>query len=277
VLIVIGAVIVTPTVIAIAHSFTNWNPGYASPYVGLQNYTLLLHSAQFHTILRNEAFLLIGVPFWIAIPLLLAFLLYERVRFSGLFGAIFFFPATASPALMGILFTLILGPEGPLNSFLKSLGWKSPPDWLVTANLVKPVLIAVVAWATLGTGIIIFTAGLSAIPPELFEIAEIDGATWWQRLRFVVLPALHRLIEMWTVILVITVFVALFPWIYTLTNGGPGYSSTTVDYDIYQNALTNGYFGLASAEMVYMLFLIGAVLVVVWVLFGRRRGGEDFV
>jgi ABC-type sugar transport system permease subunit len=93
----------------------------------------------------------------------------------------------------------------------------------------------------------------------------------------VVLPSLRRLIELWAVILVITVFVALFPWIYTLTNGGPGYSSTTLDYDIYQNALTNGYFGLAAAEMVYMLLLIGLVLAIVWVLFGRRRGGDDFV
>jgi multiple sugar transport system permease protein len=269
--------IVTPTVVAVIHSFTQWNPGYPSPFVGLNNYITLANSPVFREILRNEAFLLLGVPLWIVIPLLLAYLLYDRVPAGGLFRALFFFPATASPALMGILFTLILGPQGPLNALLKGLGWHSPPDWLVTSSLVKPILIVVVAWATVGTGIIIFSAGLSAIPPELFEIAEMDGAGWWQRLRFVVLPSLRRLIELWAVILVITVFVALFPWIYTLTNGGPGYSSTTLDYDIYQNALTNGYFGLAAAEMVYMLLLIGLVLAIVWVLFGRRRGGDDFV
>jgi multiple sugar transport system permease protein len=76
------------------------------------------------------------------------------------------------------------------------------------------------------------------------------------------------------VILVITVFVAMFPWVYTLTLGGPGYTSTTIDYDIYQNALTNGYFGLAAAEMVYMLILIGLVLLTGWLLFSRAGRSE---
>ncbi len=270
----IGPLILAPTVIAVVHSFTQWNPGYPSPFIGFQNYSALLRSPVFWQILKNEGFLLLGVPFWIAIPLVLSFLLYEKVPFSGTFRAVFFFPATASPALIGILFTLILGPEGPLNAFLHNLGWHSPPDWLVDASLVKPILIAVVGWATVGTGIIIFSAGLSAIPVELFEVAEIDGAGWWQRLRFVALPGLRRLVELWAVILLVTVFVAMFPWVYTLTNGGPGYSSTTLDYDVYQNALNNGYFGLAAAEMVVMLLLVGIVLVVGWAVLSRTGGAD---
>ena len=269
----IGVLILTPTVVAIVHSFTAWDPGYSSPFVGFANYANLIKSPIFWQILKNEAFLLLGVPFWVAIPLMLAFLLYERVPAPGLFRAVFFFPATAAPALIGILFTLILGPDGPLNSALQSLGWHSPPDWLVNSSLVKPILIAVVGWATVGTGIIIFSAGLSAIPPELFEVADMDGANWWQRLRFVVLPSLRRLVELWAVILLVTVFVAMFPWIYTLTQGGPGYSSTTLDYDVYQNALQNGYFGLAAAEMVVMLLLVGLVLAVGWFVLSRTSGG----
>ena len=64
----------------------------------------------------------------------------------------------------------------------------------------------------------------------------IDGAGWWARFRYVVLPALRSVIQLWVMILIITVFVSLFPWIYTLTRGGPGYSTTTLDFDIYQNA-----------------------------------------
>jgi multiple sugar transport system permease protein len=67
-------------------------------------------------------------------------------------------------------------------------------------------------------------------------------------------------IELWVVILVITVFVAVFPWIFTLTRGGPGYSSTTIDYDIYQNALGNGYFGTAAAEAVMLLIIVAVVV-----------------
>jgi multiple sugar transport system permease protein len=73
-------------------------------------------------------------------------------------------------------------------------------------------------------------------------------------------PSVRRVIELWVVILVITVFVAVFPWIFTLTRGGPGYSSTTIDYDIYQNALGNGYFGTAAAEAVMLLIIVGVIV-----------------
>lgn len=271
---VIGGLILLPTGIAMVQSFTDWNPGYASPFVGLHNYITLATSPVFHTILVNEVILLLGLPLWVGLPLLLAFLMYDRVPLAGVLRTIFFFPATAAPALIGILFTIILGPLGPVNAGLRLLGWHSPPDWLVSSGWVKPVLICVLAWATIGTGIVIFSASLTAIPTGLFEIAEIDGVGWWGRLRYIALPALRRIIELWTVILVITAFTAMFPWVYTLTLGGPGYSSTTIDYDIYQNALTNGYFGLAAAEMVYMLVLISLVLLTGWLLFFRARKSE---
>lgn len=272
--VVIGGLILLPTGTAVVQSFTDWNPGYASPFVGLRNYITLATSPVFHTILANEGILLLGLPLWVGLPLLLSFLMYDKVPFAGALRTIFFFPATASPALIGILFTIILGPQGPVNAGLRLIGWHSPPDWLVSSGWVKPVLICVLAWATVGTGTVIFSASLTAIPPELFEIAEIDGVGWWGRLRYIALPALRRITELWTVILVITAFTGMFPWVYTLTLGGPGYASTTIDYDIYQNALTNGYFGLAAAEMVYMLVLISLVLLTGWLLFFRARKSE---
>src|SRR5204863_8026828 len=112
---------------------------------------------------------------------------------------------------------------------------------------------------------------LSAVPQGLFEAAARDGAGWWQRLRHVVLPGLRRIVELWSVILVVTLFVAVFPWIFTLTRGGPGYTSTTIDYDIYQNALGFGRFGTAAAESVYLLVIVG-VVVAAGALAFRQRG-----
>jgi multiple sugar transport system permease protein len=271
IVVLIGVLIVLPTVIAIVYSFTNWNPGYPSPFVGLQNYETLAKSAAFHTILANEAFMLIGLPIWVGVPFIIAFMLHERVPAAGIFRAIYFFPAIASPALIGILFTFILAPSGPLDSALGLLGIHNPPQWLVSVAWVKPVLIAVLAWATIGIGVIIFSAGLSAVPEELFEAAQIDGATWWRRLRHIALPSLRNLVELWTVLLVITVFVALFPWVFTLTRGGPGYSSTTMDYDIYQQAFSFGNFGLAAAEMVIMLCFLALILFLGWLVFFRKK------
>ena len=261
VVVVIGYFVVLPTASVVVHSFTNWQPGYSSAWVGLGNYRGLLSSDSFRQILENQAFLLLGVPLWTVMPLVIAALLYERVPFPGVFRTIYFFPATVSPAVIGILFSFVLAPTGPFNTGLRKLGLGDfAGNWLADQRLVKPVVIAVLAWATIGTGVVIFSAAMSAIPPELFEAAALDGGSWWQRFWHITVPSVRRVIELWVVILVITVFVAVFPWIFTLTRGGPGYSSTTIDYDIYQNALTNGYFGTAAAEAVILLIIVGLVV-----------------
>jgi multiple sugar transport system permease protein len=266
-------VLLLPAGIAVYHAFTDWQPGYASPWVGLRNFTDLASSPNFQQILKNQAILLLGLPLWTIAPLVLAVMLHERMPAPGLFRTVFFFPATVSPAIIGILFSFLLAPNGPLNSAIKSVGLDSAArNWLVDPLWVKPTLIAVFAWATIGVGVVIFAAGLSTVPPELFEAAELDGASWWQRFYYVALPSVASVVRLWAVILVISVFVGLFPWIFTLTRGGPGYGSTTLDYDIYQQSLNFGYFGLGAAETVYLLAIVGAILAVGGGVF--RRGAE---
>ena len=82
---------------------------------------------------------------------------------------------------------------------------------------------------------------------------------------------MRRIIELWAVILVITVFVAIFPWIFTLTQGGPGYTWTTIDFNIYQNALRYGFFGTAAAESVYLLVIVGLVIAAGALVFRQRK------
>jgi ABC-type sugar transport system permease subunit len=258
---VVGLLLVVPTVSVVVHSFTDWAPGYPSPWVALRNYTDLATSPQFRQILENQGILLLGLPLWIFLPLVIATMLHERVPAPGLFRTVYFFPATVSPAVIGILFSFILQPDGPLNTGLRKIGLGAlAGNWLADPSLVKPTLIVVLAWATVGTGVVIFSAALGAVPQELFEAAALDGAGWWSRLRHIVLPGIRRVVELWAVILVVTLFVAVFPWIFTLTRGGPGYSSTTIDYDIYQNALGFGRFGTAAAESVYLLVIVGVVV-----------------
>lgn len=276
IVVVIGLFILVPTVTAFAHSFTDWTPGSSSAWVGLHNYVQMFSSPEFAQILLNQAFLLIGLPIWILVPLVFAYLLYERVPGAGVFRAIMFFPATASPALIGILFTFILAPFGPVNSGLKAIGLGFLAKlWLSDPHLVKPVLIAVLTWATMGTGVVIYSAGLGAVPRELFEAATLDGANWWQRLRNIVLPSLRPLAELWSVIMVIVVFVQMFPWVFTLTKGGPGFSSTTLDYDIYARALSSGEYGSAAAEMVVLLLIVLGVILIGRLIFRWLGTGEE--
>ena len=274
VVLVVAVLIVLPTASAVVHAFTNWQPGYPSAWVGFDNFSALLRSASFQQILRNQAILLLGLPIWTLLPLVIAALLYDGVPAPGLFRMIFFFPATVSPAVIGILFSFILGPTGPLNTTLQDIGLGGlASNWLSDPSLVKPVIISVLAWATMGTGVVIFSAALSGVAPELYEAAALDGASWVQRFRYVTVPSMRRVIELWVVILVITVFVAVFPWIFTLTRGGPGYSSTTIDFDIYQNALQLGYYGTAAAEAV-VLFVIVTVVIALGAGISRLRGAH---
>jgi multiple sugar transport system permease protein len=258
----VALVILIPTVTVVVFSFTAWNPGFESPFVGADNYVQLAKSSAFLQILRNQAFFLATVlPLGVLAPLVLAVLLHERVPFPGAFRTIYFFPAVVSPAVIGILFTFLLTPDGPLDATLEALGLGSWTRlWLVDPVWVKPVVTLIFLWGSIGVGVVIFGAGLSAIPPELLELAELDGPSWWQRFFRVILPALSHLVVLWVVILLISTFVAMFPWIFTTTRGGPGFASTTLDFDIYRNSLRFGFFGLAAAEVVYLLIIIGVIV-----------------
>ena len=270
-----AGVILVPVGIALYRSLFEWNPGYDSSFVGIDNFIELARSSTFVEILRNEGVFLLGLPLWTLLPLVLALLLYERVPAAGLFRTIFFLPAVLSPAILGILFRTILAPDGPLNAILADLGLGSlAHGWLDEPELVKPVLIFVLAWAGLGTGVVIFSAALSGVPPELFEAAELDGASWWQKLRYVMLPSLKYVVVGWVVFQVISIFLFTFGWIYVLTGGGPGYASTTLDFDIYQNSIGLGYFGLAAAEAVYLLAIV-ALIVLMGALFAKQRSRRE--
>ena len=262
----VGGLLLYPIGNGVYHSLYNWHPGYASPFVGFANYTKLAGDALFREIMRNEAVFLIAVPFWVLLPLALALFLYERVPFAGVARTLIFYPAVASPAILGIFFRGVLAPTGLLNSVLGAVGLdRLEQNWLADPKLVKPVLICIIAWATAGVGVIIFTAALSAMEPSLLEAAEVEGASPWQRIKWVVFPALRPVIDLYFALMVLTVFVGMFGWIYVLTSGGPGYASTTLDFDIYQRALVYGQFGLAAAESVYLI-----AIVVIVVLLARR-------
>ncbi len=252
-----AGVILVPGIYALYRSFFAWDPGYASPWVGLGNYTHLFGLDTFRTVLSNELFLLLGLPLWILLPFMLAVLLHDDVRFAGLFRSVLLFPAILSPAVVAILFRAILAPDGLLNKTLEAVGLGVLTHrWIDSASLVKPTLIFVLAWGSVGIGVVIFSAALSSVPDELLQAARVDGAGWMRRLMHIVLPSVAPVLVFWAMYEVIAVFLYSFGWIYVLTGGGPGYSSTTMDYDVYQRAFVAGDFGSAAAESVVLLLLV---------------------
>lgn len=265
----VGLFMLVPIAESVAHSFSAWNPGYSNVFTGFQNYSDLLRSPIVHQIARNELVLVLGVVVWAGVPLVIALMLYDRVPGAGIFRTIFFFPAVLSPAVIGIVFSALLRPQGILNTTLRRFGLGHlAHNWIDSATLVKPSLIVIIAWFSLGFGVLIYGAALSSVPPELFEAAELDGATWFQRLRYVMFPAIKPMVFLNIVLNFGNIFL-LFGYIFVLTQGGPGYSSTTIDWDIYQNAVLYGHFGLAAAESVLVLVTV-ALVIVVGLRLGRR-------
>lgn len=256
-LILVGGVILLPGLYALYRSFFNWQPGYPSPFVGLENYELLFKQTGFLDALRNQFFLLIGLPLWTLLPLVLSVVMYERTRFVGIFRSIFLFPAVLSPAIVAVMLRSVLNPEGLLNKTLGAIGLGAlRAHWIDSPALVKPTLIFVLLWANLGVGVIIFSAALAAISRDLLRAAAVDGAGWWSRLVHVILPSVGTVTFFWMIYNIIAVFFETFGWVYVLTGGGPGFASATLDFDIYKRAFAAGTFGPAAAECVILVLIV---------------------
>lgn len=263
-----------PTVEAFRLSLTEWN-GFSEPvYIGFQNFRRLVGDPAFLTAFRNNLIILASTPLGVGIPLLVALILNTRIFLWRFFRTAFFLPAVLSPVIIGTYFSVILSPDGAFNTLLRLVGLDSVArGWLADPATALPTYIVVTLWGGFGIGTLIFMAALSATDPEMEDAARIDGASWFQIQRHVLIPQLRPTIEFWFVLLIIVVFTAQFPLVFTLTRGGPGHSSNVLEYLIYQRAFATGSLGYAAA-MGVILFAIVATLVILSVVALRRLGGS---
>ncbi len=154
----------------------------------------------------------------------------------------------------------VLQLDGPLNSALGAVGLGSfRHEWLGSSSTSIPIILLVVIWTNFGYNVLLYLAGMSAIDPALEEAARIDGAGWLRVLRYVMVPSLRRVMEIVLVVNTITAFAFMFTYIYTITNGGPGYDTYVSEFYIWNQAFTNQNMGYAAAVGV---FLVGIVLVI---------------
>jgi ABC-type sugar transport system permease subunit len=261
---------IVPTLGAFRLSLTEWT-GFADPvYVGFENFQRLVSDPAFFIAFRNNLLILASTPLGVGIPLLVALVLNTKIFMWRFFRTVFFLPAVLSPVIIGTYYSVILSPDGPFNTVLDAIGLDFlVRGWLADPATALPTYIVVTLWGGIGVGVLIFMAALSATEPDLEDAARIDGANWFQIQRYVIIPQLRPTIEFWFVLLIIVVFTAQFPLVFTLTRGGPGHSSTVLEYLIYQRAFVTGSLGYGAA-MGVILFLIVAFLVAIVVLLTRR-------
>ena len=259
---------VFPIVFSLYLSFCEWNlvGGLSTiQFVGLDNFAALFHDDKFYMSLKNNfIYTLLVVPVGIFLALILSVLIHSRVYGQSYFKVAFFIPYISSIIALGAVWSALFHPsQGPINQFLISLGISDPPKWLADTHYSLYAIIIIAIWAALGYQMIIFIAGLSNIPDELYEAASIDGATSVQQFFKITLPLLGPTTSFLFITTLMSSF-KVFDLIAFLTAGGPNNSSTVLVYRIYEEGFQNFRMGYASAISWVLFLIVGLLTLLTW-------------
>ncbi|PSL00406.1 carbohydrate ABC transporter membrane protein 1 (CUT1 family) [Haloactinopolyspora alba] len=261
---------VVPAVGSVALSFADYSLAGQFSWVGLDHYERLGGDPLFVEALRVTAvYTVIAVPLVVVGSLVMALLIRRPSRGTKVFRSIFFLPVMTSLVFAGVIWRWIYSDNGALNAMLEGIGLSSVP-WLSNELLVLPVLASVATWARFGFDMLIFLAALMSVPVELEEAARVDGASWWQVFRYVVLPHLRPALFFVVVIETVHSF-QVFDVIYVMTAGGPVRSSSTLVFMLYQRGFEYFEFGYAAAIGVVLFAITLVVAIVQGRFFGRSR------
>ena len=244
----------------IALSFTHWDLLTPPVWIGVTNYINLFTNAAYLKALTNTfTFSGLYVPGVVIVSLFVAILMNRQIRGVSVFRTIYFLPAVTSAVATALIWNLIYGRDtGILNFFLSHLGLPAV-CWLCAKNAMVAVVVVNI-WGAVGEGMIIFLAGLTAIPREYYEAATIDGASEFQRFFSITLPLVTPSIFFQTLISTINAFQA-YDYIYMMTRQGGGDSSIpVVVFSIYRNAWNFFNYGGASAQAIELTVIVAILM-----------------
>jgi multiple sugar transport system permease protein len=230
-------------------------------FVGIDNFARVLADPQFGIAVRNTLwFAFLALVFGFPIPIILGVLMSEVRRGRGLFSALAYLPVVIPPVVSVLLWRFFYDASGHgvFNSVLGSFGI-GPLPWLQDAGTAMPAIVIEATWAAAGATVIIYLAALLGVPPELYDAAEVDGASIWQKIRYITLPSIRTILFV-TLILQLIATSQLFTEPLLLTGGGPANSTLTVLLLIYRYAFQNslgGDYGMAAALSLMLALFLG--------------------
>jgi ABC-type sugar transport system permease subunit len=254
-------IFILPVIQVVAISLTQQKNGQEI-FVGGRNYEIVLNDPLLKTAIINNFKLLAIVPLLIFLSLIFSTILYEQLKGWRIYQTVIFIPVILAIAAMGTVFSQLLQLNGLLNEFLRVIGLGFlAQEWLGNQQYALISVIGVIVWKELGFGTILFLAKLMSVERELYEAARIDGANWWQLLRYITIPQLSHVIEFYTVLTVVTAFSFVFDYILILTNSGPNNSTIVGEFFIYKYGFIYNRINLASA--VAVIYLIAGILLMI--------------
>ncbi|MFW5777203.1 MAG: carbohydrate ABC transporter permease [Spirochaetota bacterium] len=259
--------ILLPAVATLGFSFTNFSGGFKNlEFVGLRNYARALTSESFYQALWvTFKFVVLSVGFQLVLAFVFALLLHLPMRGRNLLRGTIFLPSVLSPVAISLVFALMMHPQnGALNQLLELVGLQ-PLKWLASKDSALNSIILVTVWQQTGYYMVIFLAGLLSISPTLYEVAELDGATWWHKLTRVTIPMLTPTAFFALTMAIIKAF-QVFDQVFVMTGGqdggGPSGSTTVLVFDIYIQGFVYFNMGYAATEAVLLLAIVLFITVV---------------
>lgn len=260
-LIIMLAFSIIPSIMALGLSFTNYNVFQATKWVGLDNYRTILQSGEFWNVLRNTlVYWILVTPVLVTVPVFVAALVNRDLWGMKFYRLLFYFPVLVSVVITALIWGWMFQSNGILNYLLGLVGLK-PVKWLTRRTTVLPSLALVTIWQGLGYYMLFYLGGIQAISLDVYEAAELDGASGFKKHLYITFPLLKPTIFFTTVI---STMAALkeFTLMMTMTSGGPIGASKTVVYLVYEEAFENLRMGYASA-ISFLLFAVILVLTII--------------
>lgn len=250
-------IMIIPFLETIYYSFQKFN-GISTPiFVGLKNYIFLKDNFHFLGAIKNNFLIVLAAPFWVIIPLILAAVLFQNQgSMLKIARMTIMLPFAISMTITGILFSSLLYFNGPINDILRGIGLEFMAiDWLGNVKLALPIIIITAIWKDFGLLTVIYLAGLSNLNQDILDAAKIDGANWFQEFSHIIIPQLNYIIVFVTSIVLIGDFRDMFDYVYNMTKGGPGFTTATIEYLLYNEAFKFNNYGFACTLGV-LIFLI---------------------
>lgn len=246
---------VYPSIRAFYLSFTSYDILNPARWIGLDNYRRLLEDEMFGLTLKNViAYTLMYVPLMVTFSLCSAMALNHTMRGIKIFRTVFYLPGLTSTIAAATVWLWLLNPEYGLVNQILGYFRISGPAWLANSSTALFAIVLVTVWQTMGGNMVIYLAGLQGIPEYMNEIARIDGANRWQIFRYVTWPSLRPTTFFVSTMSLIGAF-QLFDQAFVMTQGGPGNSTRTPVYLIYNNGFNELKMGYASTQA-FILFLM---------------------
>jgi multiple sugar transport system permease protein len=285
-----------PVIASLVLSFTSWDLFSPPHFVGIKNFIdvfgfsirssvrfaqwtdylcfwnyIAAKDPQFWLYLYNTAFLMIGIPFGMICSLFVAIVMNRKLRGIMFFRTIYFLPSVSSLVAVALLWRWIYNPDyGLLNTLLAYFNIQGPP-WLTHPVWAKVSLIIMGLWTGVGgSNMLLYLAALQGIPQHLYEAADIDGASPWQKFVHITIPMLSPTTFFIFIMSVIGGFQGGFQGAYLMTRGGPGGATTTIEYYIYNNAFVWFHMGKASALAWFLFLIILFVTLINWKYGGKK-------